>query len=83
VCERHVGVGITVQDIDEKKLPLPRRDIVPSTIEEEIISLADKFFSKGEERLGKEKTIEEVRNEQKKFGEANVQFFDAWIKKFF
>ena len=46
VCERHVGVGITQEDIMRNNLPLPPRDMVPLTIEEEIVCYADKFFSK-------------------------------------
>lgn len=46
VCERHVGVGISASEIESQQLPLPQRDMLPSSIEEIIISYADKFFSK-------------------------------------
>ena len=49
VCERHVGVGITAEDIEERGLPVPKRDMIPISIEEQIICFADKFFSKDEE----------------------------------
>jgi uncharacterized protein len=34
VCERHVGVGISIEDIQRQKLPLPNRDMIPISIEE-------------------------------------------------
>ena len=43
VCESHVGVGITVAEIEDKRLPLPRREITPRSLEERIICYADKF----------------------------------------
>ena len=42
VCERHIGVGITVEDIRNRNLPLPLRDMTPQTIEEKIICYTDK-----------------------------------------
>ena len=82
VCERHVGVGLSVQDIEKQKLPLPKRDMIPISIEEEIICFADKFFSKKEEDLAKEKSIDEIRKEQLKFGKDKVKRFDGWLEKF-
>lgn len=46
VCERHVGVGICAAEIESQQLPLPKRDMLPISIEEIIICYADKFFSK-------------------------------------
>src|SRR4030042_4859537 len=37
VCERHIGIGLTAKDIKEKNLPLPRRDMMPLSVEEQII----------------------------------------------
>ena len=82
VCERHVGVGISVQDIDKRKIPMPRRDMSPITIEEKIICFADKFFSKKGGSLTKENTIDEIRKSQLKFGENKVKIFDEWVKTF-
>src|SRR4030042_5843938 len=45
ICERHIGVGISRKDIEEKNLPLPQREVAPVSIEEQIICYADKFFS--------------------------------------
>jgi len=39
-------MGLTVEDIDNKGFPLPRRDMRPLSLEERIICFADKFYSK-------------------------------------
>jgi len=59
VCERHVGVGITIENIKKNNLPLPKRDMTPQSIEEKIICLADKFFSKKEKTFKHEEAPEE------------------------
>lgn len=82
VCERHVGVGISLEDIVQRNLPLPRRDMVPLTLEEQIICFADKFFSKDTEFLLKEKPLERVRKGIAKFGEEKLRRFDEWWKIF-
>ena len=82
ICERHIGVGITKEEIIEKKLPLPPRDMVPQTLEEKIIAFADKFFSKIPERVDKEKSVEEIKRELRKYGEEKVRIFETWYKEF-
>ena len=82
VCERHVGVGISGKDIEEQKLPIPKREMIPVSIEEEIICFADKFFSKNEGFLSKEKNIDKIRTGLIKFGNDKVKVFDEWIKEF-
>jgi len=82
VCERHVGTGLSIQDINEQKLPLPKRDMVPISTEEQIICFADKFFSKNEEFLQKEKDIDQIRAGLQEFGTDKVKTFDDWTKKF-
>ena len=79
VCERHTGVGLTKEDIVRHKLPLPKRDMIPISIEEKIICLADKFYSKGHPK--KEKSMTEIRKELKKFGKEKIDVFDGMIKK--
>ncbi len=46
VCERHTGAGMSLQSIIEQDLPIPHRDMVPVSMEEQVICFADKFFSK-------------------------------------
>ena len=82
VCERHVGMGITVQDIKEKKLPLPVRDMVPLTIEEQIICYADKFFSKVSDPLTQERPLQSIRKKIRKFGDEKLKRFDEWVEIF-
>jgi len=82
VCERHVGVGISLREIEEKNLPLPKRDMLPVTLEEQIICFADKFFSKDAEFLLNEKPLEKVVNCIAKFGEDKLGRFNEWLKMF-
>lgn len=80
VCERHTGTGITVRQITERHLPLPLINLVPETIEEQVICYADKFFSKSHPE--KTKTVEEARKSLMKFGEEGIAVFDEWTKRF-
>lgn len=82
VCERHVGVGISIKDIKKQKLPIPKRDMLPTSTEEQIICFADKFFSKNEKFLTKEKSLDKIRGELLKFGDNKIKTFNEWIKKF-
>ena len=82
VCERHIGVGITKEEIIKKKLPLPPRDMVPQTLEEKIITFADKFFSKTPDGVVREKSVEKVIQHLSKHGEEKVKIFKEWLKLF-
>jgi len=82
-CERvNLWVGVTKQYIIKNKLPLPKRDMYPKTIEEEIVCYADKFYSKYEKYLRKEKSITIIKKRMMKFGAERMEIFDEWIKKF-
>jgi uncharacterized protein len=76
VCERHVGVGITVEDIQTQGLPLPERDMVPTTIEEIIICYADEFFSKT--NGGREHSLYQVIDSLTRYGQDKVVRFKSW-----
>ena len=82
VCERHVGVGFSIQDIKKDKLPLPKRNMIPISIEEQIICFADKFFSKDEKSLIKEKSLLRIKQGLTRFGKHKVKIFNNWLKKF-
>ena len=82
VCERHVGVGISLGDIEKMDLPLPARDMLPLSIEEQIVCYADKFFSKDAEFLLKEKSLEKIRSGIAGFGEHKLRRFDEWLEVF-
>ncbi len=61
VAERHTGAGFTKEEIIAQNLPLPQRDMMPITIEEQIICYADKFFSKSKpEKLHEIKSFEKA-----------------------
>ena len=76
VCERHVGVGLTLNDIKGHELPLPHREMLPITLEEKIICYADKFFSKKTDGDCAEKSFEEVRQSIERYGLEQVRRFD-------
>lgn len=82
VCERHTGVGLTAVEIEQADLPLPRRDLLPETLEEKIICYADLFYSKDPDRLNPVKSIDRVRKQLKGFGRDKVIVFDRWLADF-
>jgi uncharacterized protein len=82
VCERHVGVGISLEDIRQFNLPLPERDMRPVTLEEEIICYADKFHSKNGAPEGQHKTFEEIEKSLKAIGDTQWNRFREWALRF-
>lgn len=82
VCERHVGVGFSADDIQDQQLPLPMRDMRPQTIEEEIICYADKFYSKNGPGRPAARTIAEILTMLRPHGEPQARRFQAWAQRF-
>jgi uncharacterized protein len=80
VCERHTGSGMTKEEIEREKLPVPCRDMLPETIEEKLICFADKFFSKSKPE--QVKSVEQIRKSLSKYGIDSVQRFDDMVKLF-
>ncbi|WP_347222785.1 HDIG domain-containing metalloprotein, partial [Bacteroides congonensis] len=80
VCERHTGAGLSLQEIIDRQLPIPHREMLPVTMEEQLICFADKFFSKT--RLDEEKTVEKARQSIAKYGEEGLSRFDRWCSLF-
>ncbi len=81
VCERHLGFGLSAQDIKLQNLPLPQEDILPISIEEQIICFADNFFSK--ENPNKEKSIDMVKSLSLKYnGKNHFNNFNKWSEMF-
>lgn len=80
VCERHTGAGISAMDIERSELPLPQRDMLPVTLEEQVICFADKFFSKT--HPDREKSVEAARKTIAKFGAEGLKRFDNWCELF-
>ncbi|MEE4262138.1 MAG: HD domain-containing protein [Desulfobacteraceae bacterium] len=84
VCERHIGVGISADDVRRFKLPLPTRDMLPITLEEQLICYADSFFSKSGNngQKAKEKTVKQILRGLKRYGTDKVQRFQSWVAMF-
>jgi uncharacterized protein len=82
VCERHIGVGLTADEIRRQQLPLPARDMQPETLEEQIICYADLFYSKGDKNSATEKTFSKISEKLEKYGKNKVEIFEHWQEKF-
>ena len=82
VCERHIGVGLAAADIATQNLPLPVRDMVPETLEEQIICFADNFFSKIPAPQGTIHTADAVAASLARFGRDKVGIFCQWLARF-
>lgn len=80
VCERHTGAGLSLKDIEKQNLPVPHRELMPISIEEQIICYADKFYSKT--KLETEKSFEAARRSIAKFGVESASRFDKWAEMF-
>lgn len=74
VCERHTGSGLSVEDIERQNLPLPRRDMLPLSLEEKLICYADKFFSKSGD-IREEKSLDRVLRSMERHGADTVARF--------
>ena len=82
ICERHTGAGLTVQDIVQQNLPIvPARDLLPETVEEKLVCLADKFYSKSGDPAS-EKNLERVRRSMMKFGADSEARFEDLCRLF-
>lgn len=82
ICERHVGAGISTEEICRSKLPLPKRDMLPISIEEQIICYADKFFSKGPGLNGTPKPLSTITKGLANYGSDQVARFQNWVEMF-
>lgn len=81
VAERHVGAGISAAEIRAQGLSLPERDMLPVTLEEEIICFADKFYSKVLQDAP-EPSLEQILRSLGRHGPAQVERFRALWQKF-
>lgn len=82
VAERHMGVGISKKDIIKNAYPLPQRDMLAESIEEQIISWADLYYGKNPKRLWKKRSNDRVRKQLAKFGSKKVKQFEVWEQMF-
>ena len=80
VCERHTGAGISLDNILIQNLPIPHREMIPLSLEEQVVCFADKFFSKT--HLDREKSVEKALKSISKYGEEGVARFHDWCNRF-
>ncbi len=80
VCERHTGAGLSIAQIKMQQLPIPQRDMIPVSLEEQVICFADKFYSKT--RLKDEKSVDEALMSISKYGDDGVLRFKKWCELF-
>ena len=66
--------------IEARNLPIPPHDMLPVSLEEQLICFADKFYSKT--KLEREKPIEKIRQGLAAYGQEDVKRFDAWCELF-
>ncbi len=77
VCARHTGSGLTREEVVSRFLPLPEGDYLPVSLEEKIICVADKFYSKKPHKLWKEKSLERIEKGMAKHGDAPLARWKA------
>ena len=82
VCERHIGVGLSRADIVRQQLPLPHHDMLPLSLEEQIVAYADLFFSKTVTGAGGPRSASAVRAKLTRFGADKVAVFNCWHARF-
>jgi uncharacterized protein len=80
VCERHTGAGLSLESIVRQNLPVPHRDMLPVSLEEQVVCFADKFFSKT--HLDREKSVEKALKSIAKYGDEGVARFNEWCERF-
>lgn len=80
VCERHTGAGLSLRDITLQELPIPHRDMLPVSLEEQVVCFADKFFSKS--KLEKVKSVEKAYKSIARYGDEGVVRFNRWCELF-
>ena len=80
VCERHTGAGLSLKSILEQNLPVPHREMVPVSLEEQVVCFADKFCSKT--HLDREKSVEKALKSISKYGEEGIIRFNKWCESF-
>lgn len=81
VCERHTGTGLTKMQILENAWPLPSQDMLPETLEEQLICFSDKFFSKVK-YLHQARTFQQVLDSMGRISAESVEKVKEWAAVF-
>jgi uncharacterized protein len=79
ICERHVGAGLSAEEIRDQDLPLPPRDMLPLTVEQRLVCYADKFHSKG---ATAPRTVDQALASLARHGPAQVRRMQAMVDEF-
>ncbi len=82
VCDRHMGVGISEENIVKSGLPLPARDMIPLSIEEQIICYADKFYTKDWNQIVMENSKDKIIGQLESYGDGYSDKFKSWLDMF-
>jgi uncharacterized protein len=56
--------------------------MVPVSTEEQIICYADKFYSKNGQDADREKSVDEIIDSLKRYGQEKVARFQTWVEMF-
>lgn len=78
IASHHTGVGLSRVEIKQQALPLPDKDFLAETIEEQLVMYADKFHSKHPRFNSYESYVQTVS----KFGDDKVGRFDELAARF-
>ncbi len=81
VCERHTGTGLSKELIMRQGWPLPHIDMLPQSIEEQVVCFADKFYSKTK-YLEQARSYEAVLVSMQKISDESVEKIKAWAAIF-
>jgi len=79
VCDRHMGTGISAEEIVKSRLPIPARDMIPVSIEEQVICYADKFFTKDRNLIVKMNSEKNIIRTLVSYGNGSAEKFRSWM----
>ncbi len=79
VASHHTGTGLTSEDIERQKLPLPVADYTAKSIEERLIMYADKFHSKAVPQFN---SVQWYGQYVRRFGAKKADTFNALVREF-
>ena len=74
----HIGTGFTKENILRENLPLPKKDYLPETIEEEIVAYADQFHTKEPSFV----TFNQAMEKLSKFDNSKVKRMNKYKRMF-
>lgn len=75
----HIGVGVSKEQVEKEKIPMPMMDYIPISLEEEIVTYADGFHSKGRPRFN---NYDSQKKELMEMNEDYVIILDRFRRKF-